>query len=79
MINELSKILIFSFGFSYFSKFQIAILKNLIELPSFFKMEFEGSMKFYYVTNIFDLHTFDNETTALWKFVEISTEVHFVT
>ena len=24
-------------------------------------------MKFYYVTNIFDLHIFDNETTSLWK------------
>ena len=31
-------------------------------------------MKFYYLTNIFDLHTFDNET----KFFEISTEMHFV-
>ena len=35
-------------------------------------------MKFYYVTNIFDLHTFDNETTALLKFTETSTEIHFV-
>ena len=35
-------------------------------------------MKFYYVTNIFDLHTFDNETTALLKFFEICTEIHFV-
>ena len=35
-------------------------------------------MKFYYVTNIFDLHTFDNETTALLKFFEICTEMHFV-
>ena len=25
-------------------------------------------MKFYYVTNIFDLHIFDNETTALLNF-----------
>ena len=35
-------------------------------------------MKLYYFTNIFDLHTFDNETTALLKFFKISTEMHFV-
>ena len=35
-------------------------------------------MKFYYVTNIFDLHTVDNETTTLLKFFEILTEMHFV-
>ena len=34
-------------------------------------------MKFYYVANIFDLHIFDNETTALSKFFEISMEMHF--
>ena len=26
-------------------------------------------MKFYHVTNIFDLHSFDNETTAIIKAV----------
>ena len=35
-------------------------------------------MRFYYVTNSFDPHTFDNETTALLIFFEISTEMHFV-
>ena len=35
-------------------------------------------MKFYDVTNIFDLHTFDNETTAFLNFFEICTEMHFV-
>ena len=35
-------------------------------------------MKFYYVTNIFNVRTFDNETTALLKFLQISKEVHFV-
>ena len=35
-------------------------------------------MKFYYLTNTFDLHIFDNETTALGKVFEISTEMHFV-
>ena len=32
-------------------------------------------MKFYYVTNIFDLHIFDNETAALlklWNFIFLS-------
>ena len=35
-------------------------------------------MKFYYVINIFDLHTFDNETMTLLIFFEISTEMYFV-
>ena len=35
-------------------------------------------MKFYYVTNTFDLHIFDNVTTALLKFFAISMEMHFV-
>ena len=35
-------------------------------------------MKFYYVPNIFDLDTLDNETTALLKLFEISTEIHVV-
>ena len=35
-------------------------------------------MKFCYVTNVFDLHTFDNERTALLTFFEIFTEMHFV-
>ena len=34
-------------------------------------------IKFYHVTNIFDLHTFDNETTGLLKRFEILTEMHF--
>ena len=35
-------------------------------------------MKFHYATNIFDLHIFDNKTTAFLKLFEISTEIHFV-
>ena len=35
-------------------------------------------MKFYYVTNILDLHTFCNGTAALLNFFGISTELHFV-
>ena len=34
-------------------------------------------MKFNYVLNIFNLHTFDSETTALLKIFEISTEMYF--
>ena len=34
-------------------------------------------MKFYYVKNIFDLHIFDSETTALLKAFEIFTEMDF--
>ena len=30
------------------------------------------------ISNIFDLHVFDNETTALLKFLEICTEIKFV-
>ena len=35
-------------------------------------------MKFYYVTKIFDLHTFDDERTAFSKFFEICLKIHFV-
>ena len=77
-INELSKLLLFNFCLFHFSKFQMTVVKNLSEKPFFFIMDFEGSYKFYYVTNIFDLHTFDNGTTVLLNFFEISTEMYFV-
>ena len=35
-------------------------------------------MKFYCVTNIFELHSFHNEMMALLKLFEISTEMYFV-
>ena len=35
-------------------------------------------MKFYCVTHIFDIHIFDNETTAFLKFFEICGEMYFV-
>ena len=41
-------------------------------------MDFEGSYEVLYVTNAFDLPTFDNETTTLLIFFLISTEMHFV-
>ena len=34
-------------------------------------------MKFYYVTNIFDLHIFDNETVAILISFEIFSGRHF--
>ena len=39
------KCLFFNFDFFHFFIFQIAIFKNLIELPSFFKMGLEGSFE----------------------------------
>ena len=50
----------------------MVIVKNLMEKPSFFMMDW------YYVINIFDLHTFDNETKTILNFYEISTEMDFV-
>ena len=41
-------------------------------------MDFEGTNEILYVTNSFHLHTFDNETTAPNKNLEISTEMHSV-
>ena len=41
-INRLSKML-FLFCLFPFSKFQMAIVRNLTEKPSFFVMDFEGS------------------------------------
>ena len=35
-------------------------------------------MKFYYATNIFDLHILDNEPTAHLKRFENSVEIHFI-
>ena len=54
-------------------RFQMTIVKNLM-------MDFEGSYSnFYYVTNIFDLHICNNETTAaLLIFFEICNDMHFV-
>ena len=53
-------------------------VKNLIEKPSFFIIS-RVLMKFYFVTNIFDRHTFDNDTTTPLKFYEICTERNIIT
>ena len=51
-------------------------VKNLMELPFFFKMDFEGSYEVLlsHKYTYFHLHTFHNETTALFK----SFQEHFV-
>ena len=67
MINKLSKMLFFNFCLFLFPKSQITIVRNLI-------MDFEGS---YDVTDIFDRHVFDNQTTALLKNFEICTKMNF--
>ena len=64
-INGPPKMLFFNFCLFSFSKFQIIIVKNLI-------------MHFYSITNIFDLHIFENETVTLLIFKKISTDMHFV-
>ena len=56
----------------------MSIVKNHMDKSYFFIMDFEGSYEALYVTNIFDLYTFDNKTTPLLKFFEISTEMHFI-
>ena len=43
MINGLSRMLFFNFCLFYFFKFQMTIVKNLLEKPSFFIMDFESS------------------------------------
>ena len=53
--------LFFNFSLFPFSKFQI-IVKKLI-------VNFEGFYELLHVTNIFDLHIFDNETIAITKAV----------
>ena len=62
----------------HFSKFQMTIVRNLMEKPSFFIMDPKVFMKLYYVTNIFDLQIFGNETMTLLKFFQICTEMHLV-
>ena len=49
-----------------------------MEKPSCFIMDFKILMKFYYITNTFDLQFFDNEMTAVLNSFEICTEKRFV-
>ena len=63
--------------FFHFSKFQMTIAKNLMKKNPFLRW-ISRVVKFCYVLIVFDIHTFDNETTAFLKFFEISTEMDFV-
>ena len=74
----LSKMLFFNFGLFHFPKFQITIVKNFMEKPSFFIMDFESSNEVLLRHNYFDVQIFDNETTALLNIFEICTEMCFV-
>ena len=68
---------LFLFFFFHFSKFQMTIAKNLMKKNPFLRC-ISRFVKFCYVLIAFDIHTFDNETTAFLKFFEISTEMDFV-
>ena len=65
------------FTFFIVSNFKWLLLKILWTNHSFLWWISRVLMKFCYVKNIFDLHTFHNETTALLK-RSFSTEMHFV-
>ena len=65
-------------AFFMFPNFKWLLSKILWNYHPFLKWISRVLMKFYYVTNIVDLHTLDNETTALLKRFEISTEMHVV-
>ena len=62
-INDPPKMLFLNFLLFPFSRFQMTIAKNLIP-------NFEGSFEVLYVTNIFNLHIFEHEMTALLKFLK---------
>ena len=55
----------------------MTIAKNLMKKNPFLRCILRV-VKFCYVLIVFDIHTFDNETTAFLKFFEISTEMDFV-
>ena len=59
------------FAFSLFPNFKWLSSKILYWISSVYR-------KFYYVTNIFDLHIFDKETVAVLNFLEICIKKHFV-
>ena len=59
------------FAFSLFPNFKWLSSKILYWISSVYR-------KFYYVTNISDLHISDKETVALLNFLEICIKKHFV-
>ena len=70
------RMLFFSFCYFHFPKFQMTIVKNLKEKPSFSIMDFEGSHEVL-LRQRYLWFTY-NETTALLTFSENSMEIHFV-
>ena len=74
----LLKMLFFNFSVFIFLNFRWLFSKILWKNLAVVEWISRDLMKFYNVTNIFDLLTFDNKTTALSKKFEISTEMHFV-
>ena len=60
-----------------FSKFfQITIVKNFIEKPFFFIMDFGSSYEV--LLHVFDLQIFDYKIKSFLKMFEVCTEMYFV-
>ena len=72
-----SKTRLFHFSFVHFYDFLTSFAKNLMKKPPVFITDIKSSHKFYSLANIWDLQTFDKETTAISNFLEICTETHF--
>ena len=64
------------FFFFHSSEFQMTIVKNLMEKPSFFIIDFESSNEVLLRHKNFDLQIFDSQMTALLKVFEICTEIY---
>ena len=56
----------------------MTVIKDVMEKPSFFITDFEGSYQVLLRHNIFDLQVFHNEKMAFLNFFEFGTEIHFV-
>ena len=54
----------------------MTIVKNLMEKPSFFIIDFESSNEVLLRHKNFDLQIFDSQMTALLKVFEICTEIY---
>ena len=80
-INGLPKMLFLILAFFHFSKFRLAFAKNLMELLSFFEMDFEGSYEVLLRHKYFWSAYFWQWNDCHFFFVvvvEIFTEMHFV-
>ena len=77
MSNGCRKCWLLIFAFFIFSNFKWILSKILWKNRPFFQWISRFLVKFYNFTNKFNLNAFDNETTTLLNFFEISTEMHF--